>query len=623
MLRGRDVKVNLIGNLNELRTIKDMNIFEEAWKSTRNIHKINIQSNRISINNYSCNLSHINVFFGNLNPTLFLYANHNIFIPNHNSIEKNILKEYLKKSNNNFLFDIWTKNEYSNEILNNIFISSNQNVNLQNSNIIQNIGWSSSYNDIDNYRKNKEALILVPDDTDDMLKHKNLQFIIYEWKAEYPQLNIYIRKRLKDNIDLKTNLSNIKIYHSDFSEDDIYNIQKQSWYHICCFDSSTFSHTINEARKVGSVVIIPNNNNKSFSWFKIDNKVDTRVILKSKKNRYLGNHTEPIVEEFRTTLEQIFNYDTNTLLNIGKKNRREYEKDRVDFFNNIGLAIKNIFTGSVKQKRKAKVNIFSNNPPSMLKFVKPNKNDTPDLPIINIITVTKNREIIFPLAINCVNKFDYPRDKLRWIIIEDGDECVKPLLDKYCSLKPDQIIYKKTNNSVTIGQKRNLGIGFVNNENEYIMMMDDDDYYKPNYIRSHLELFNLYPERECHYCSTIGVFHLTKMYSMINMPPLNITPEKRLSEATLFFKKSFASRRMFSNNQIAEGELFIKSRINETLEVPWEPIFVSFLHSRTTSSRDTYKGEPNGCHYGLDNNFFLFVTKIGEEMEKIDKEEKN
>ena len=48
--------------------------------------------------------------------------------------------------------------------------------------------------------------------------------------------------------------------------------------------------------------------------------------------------------------------------------------------------------------------------------------DAENLPKVSIITPTYNRTKLFPLAINNFNNFDYPRNKLEWIIIDDSTD---------------------------------------------------------------------------------------------------------------------------------------------------------------------------------------------------------
>ena len=84
-----------------------------------------------------------------------------------------------------------------------------------------------------------------------------------------------------------------------------------------------------------------------------------------------------------------------------------------------------------------------------------------------------------------------------------------------------------------------------------------------------------------------------------------------MSEATFCFKKKFWEEGKFKDDSIGcEAREFIKDRHNDFLEINWENIIVSLLHSRNTSSKITYIDKPNGCHFGWSDELFLFVTSL-------------
>ena len=45
-----------------------------------------------------------------------------------------------------------------------------------------------------------------------------------------------------------------------------------------------------------------------------------------------------------------------------------------------------------------------------------------DLPPVSIITISKDRRKFFDLLISNWNKIVYPREKLEWIIFDEGEE---------------------------------------------------------------------------------------------------------------------------------------------------------------------------------------------------------
>ena len=59
------------------------------------------------------------------------------------------------------------------------------------------------------------------------------------------------------------------------------------------------------------------------------------------------------------------------------------------------------------------------------------------LPTVSIITPTYNRRNFFRLAVNNFMSIKYPKDKLEWIIVDDGTDKIKDLIEKTSELKND------------------------------------------------------------------------------------------------------------------------------------------------------------------------------------------
>ena len=71
-------------------------------------------------------------------------------------------------------------------------------------------------------------------------------------------------------------------------------------------------------------------------------------------------------------------------------------------------------------------------------------------PFVSICTPTFNRRPFFPYIIKCIEYQDYPKDKIEWIIIDDGTDKIKDLVSH---LPYVNILNMKQN---VIGKKRNL-----------------------------------------------------------------------------------------------------------------------------------------------------------------------
>ena len=51
-----------------------------------------------------------------------------------------------------------------------------------------------------------------------------------------------------------------------------------------------------------------------------------------------------------------------------------------------------------------------------------------ELPLVSLCTPTFNRRRYIPLAIRCIELQTYPKDKMEWIIIDDGTDSIEDLV---------------------------------------------------------------------------------------------------------------------------------------------------------------------------------------------------
>ena len=214
-------------------------------------------------------------------------------------------------------------------------------------------------------------------------------------------------------------------------------------------------------------------------------------------------------------------------------------------------------------------------------------------------------------------------DKLEWIIVDDSVESIASLLPndsrlKYYHFGEDE---KKAllsqigsgsggGEKLPIGMKRNIGANLAV-EGAVIVHMDDDDYYPPNSVRIRVMAL-LSSGKECVSCSAIANFNIKRMISMINVPPYDMSYEKRVSEACLGYTKGFWERQKYNNRAIcSEAEDFIRGRTDEVVDTDWQGIIISLRHSGNMTNRNEMTEEPNGWHFGkIEDKLFLFLTSF-------------
>lgn len=238
-----------------------------------------------------------------------------------------------------------------------------------------------------------------------------------------------------------------------------------------------------------------------------------------------------------------------------------------------------------------------------------------ELPEVAVITVTRNRPKWFANMARNILHADYPPDKLSWIVVDDADPVTESRLDAKVSEFSERhprirVAYVPLDAQHTIGEKRNIACRMAPSSASVFVCMDDDDHYPAASILNRVTWMTG-SKKDCAYCSTLFMYHCGKYISAVNVPPLDLSPSERVSEATLCFTRKFWEACPFPPVGMAEGEGFIAGREHQTIEIPPNGVIVSFLHGRNASSRRLPESnEPNGCHYGFDDDYFTYISGL-------------
>ena len=192
------------------------------------------------------------------------------------------------------------------------------------------------------------------------------------------------------------------------------------------------------------------------------------------------------------------------------------------------------------------------------------------LPSVTIVTPTYERRKLFYMAMRNFNEFDYPKNKIEWVILDDSKESMEDIIPKDKRINYIHI----PNEHYSIAKKRNLGADFASNE--IILHMDDDDYYPPESILARVKLLLKYKDKgiKCVGCSEIGVYNMLNKNSI-----LASDGDTSLSEASMGYFKDFWRERPFNEEEL-EGEYrgFIFGRFEQIMDIPYSFIIIAFTH---------------------------------------------
>lgn len=237
-----------------------------------------------------------------------------------------------------------------------------------------------------------------------------------------------------------------------------------------------------------------------------------------------------------------------------------------------------------------------------------------DCPPISIITPTYNRRDMIDIAFHNLMSTDYPHDKIEWVVVEDNEDSSKMASDKFMSFQVNcptiKVKYIPLTGRISVGEKRDIAIEY--SSNDIILFMDDDDHYPVTSFRRRVAWLLKGPRSQsiaC--CTTIALYDLKRGVSAVNVPPMNLPLGKRISEATLTFKKSAWTERKFGDVVMAEGDAWITDREDQVIELMPQQIIIAFTHDKNLSSRRIPPVDAGvGCFWGFPKEYLIFIHKL-------------
>jgi len=104
------------------------------------------------------------------------------------------------------------------------------------------------------------------------------------------------------------------------------------------------------------------------------------------------------------------------------------------------------------------------------------------LPFVSCVTPTYNRRKFLPYLLHIYASQTYPKNRRELVIIDDSDESNADIIEQFKTKNPgENIVYMYSKERIKLGKKRNM----LNemSKGEFIIAMDDDDYYPPDKLK--------------------------------------------------------------------------------------------------------------------------------------------
>ncbi len=194
------------------------------------------------------------------------------------------------------------------------------------------------------------------------------------------------------------------------------------------------------------------------------------------------------------------------------------------------------------------------------------------LPFVSICTPTFNRRPFIPYMLKCFDHQIYPKERMEWIIVDDGTDKIGDLVQHI-----PQVKYFAYNEKMLLGKKRNTM--HEKCKGDIIVYMDDDDYYPPERVSHAVDMLLKHPNVLCAGSSEMYIYfkHLHKMYQF---GPYNAAHS---TAGTFAFRRKLLNITRYDDNAaLAEEKHFLKNYTVPFVQLePLKTILV-FSHEHNT-----------------------------------------
>lgn len=198
-------------------------------------------------------------------------------------------------------------------------------------------------------------------------------------------------------------------------------------------------------------------------------------------------------------------------------------------------------------------------------------------PFVSICTPTFNRRPFYETTIQCFQNQTYPKDRMEWIIIDDGTDKIGDLVKHI-----PQVRYFPYEDKMFLGKKRNLM--HEKCKGDIIVYMDDDDYYPPERVSHAVEMLQKNPTILIAGSSEMYIYfkHVQQMYQFGPYGANHATA------ATFAFRKELLKETKYDNHAaLAEERDFLKMHKIPMIQLdPMKTILV-FSHIHNSFDKKT------------------------------------
>ena len=206
-------------------------------------------------------------------------------------------------------------------------------------------------------------------------------------------------------------------------------------------------------------------------------------------------------------------------------------------------------------------------------------------PLVSVCTPTFNRRPFIPIMFECFRNQTYPKDRIEWIIVDDGTDRIRDLVE---SSGIPNIKYFALDKKMPLGEKRNYM--HKQAKGSIIVYMDDDDYYPPERVEHAVEKLMANKEALCAGSSEMYIYfkHINQMVQCGPYGPNHATA------GTFAFKSRLLDDTQYEDHAaLAEEKAFLKNYTVPFVQLdPLKTILV-FSHIHNTFDKKKLLENPH------------------------------
>ena len=206
-------------------------------------------------------------------------------------------------------------------------------------------------------------------------------------------------------------------------------------------------------------------------------------------------------------------------------------------------------------------------------------------PLVSICTPTFNRRPFIPTMFECFRNQTYPKDRMEWIIVDDGTDRIRDLVE---SSGISQIKYFEMPKKVSLGEKRNYMHSKATGS--IIVYMDDDDYYPPERVSHAVEKLMDNKQALCAGSSEIYIYfkHIKKMIQFGPYGPNHATA------GTFAFRAELLKQTKYQDHAaVAEEREFLKGYTIPFVQLDPMKTILCFSHEQNTFDKRKLLDNPH------------------------------